>query len=278
MAWPLTDDGQFYIFEGLIYMPVDPTSGAAILQLRPLGGMGVGIPAIERGDDGLPANIDTTINFTPIAPGDPTADYAYWTQVSPGSGSTPPLYRMNLGLHTGEDGADGTTTLTLAGVGGTSAPKKTVVVNNAGTGFIYQSQKVGELLIPASISNTASGLGNNTIGTVSWVANRFDTDVRVEPIGHTVVTGTGTDVRVDLLARLNGETGGNIIGRCHGIASTERLHLSGVPPAGSADTFNKVLANQAATVSFRVEQQAGANSFTTSASTTLLGVRLTPIL
>lgn len=278
MAWPLTDDGQFYIFEGLIYMPVDPTSGAAILQLRPLGGMGVGIPAIERGDDGLPANIDTTINFTAIAPGDPTADFAYWTRITPPTDTTAGVYRLNLGLHTGEDGADGTTTLTLAGVGGTSAPKKTVVVNNAGTGFIFQSQKVGELLIPASINNTASGLGNNTIGTVAIISNRFDFDYRVEPVGHTVVTGTGTDVRVDLVARLNTETSGNDIGRCHGIASTERLHFSGVPTAGSADGYNKVSANAAATIYMRVEQQAGANSFTTSATTTRLGVRIIPVL
>jgi hypothetical protein len=259
-------------------MPVDPTSGACIIMLRPSGGMGVGIPAIERGDDGLPANIDTTINWTPLAPGDPTADYAYWTQITPPTTSSAGVYRLNLGLHTGQDGADGTTTLTLAGVGGSSAPKKTVVVNNAGTGFIFQSQKVGELLIPATINNTASGLGNNTIGVVSWVSNRFDFDFRVQPIGHTVVTGTGTDVRVDLVARLNTETSGNVVGRCHGIASTERLHFSGVPPAGSADTYNKVTANQAGTVYLRVEQQSGANSFTTSASTTLLGVKIIPIL
>lgn len=278
MAWPITDDGQFYRFEGEVLMPVDPTSGACIIMLRPSGGMGVGIPAIERGDDGLPANIDTTINWTPLAPGDPTADYAYWTLITPPTDSSAGIYRLNLGLHTGQDGADGTTTLTLAGVGGSSAPKKTVVVNNAGTGFVFQSQKVGELLIPSSVNNTASGLGNNTIATFAVVSNRFDFDWRPEPVGHTVITGTGSNVRVDLVARLNGETGGNIVGRCHGIASTERLHFSGVPPAGSADAFNKVLANAAATIHVRVEQQSGSDSFTTSASTTLVGVRVQPII
>ena len=63
MAWPKTPDGEWYQFDGEILIPVNPAAGSAILYLRPTGGMGQGIPPVEKGDPGLPPTIDTAINM-----------------------------------------------------------------------------------------------------------------------------------------------------------------------------------------------------------------------
>jgi hypothetical protein len=84
-----------------------------------------------------------------------------------------------------------------------------------------------------------------------------------------VVTGEAADVRVNLLARLNGESGGNIVGRCVGIAQTERLVLTPGKPieTGTAgDPYDQIAANSAATLYIRTERVAGSATYTASAS------------
>jgi len=93
------------------------------------------------------------------------------------------------------------------------------------------------------------------------------------------VTGTGTDVQVDLVARLDNATSGNIIGR--GISRAGQypppIILTPGPPAGSVDGYDKVLAGNAATIYLRAERQTGTDTFTTSASTTLFSVEVNPV-
>lgn len=263
MSWPTTPDGQYWRFEGIILMPVDPSTGVAQLLLRPEGGMGVGIPAIVQGDDGVPPTILEEINFTPLPDGDPNPDSASWTQLAPN------VYQLNLSLHGGEKGDDGSTSIDVDSVAGAPAAGKLPALNGDADGFEYVSQKVMDRRYPASINNTVSGTANSTLTVFSVLPGTYDFDWRPRVGGFTVVTGAGSNVRVDLVARLNGETGGNIVGSCVGIASTERLHLEGAPPSGSPDSWDRVPAGEGATIFVRTERRSGSDYYTTSADTSL---------
>lgn len=273
MSWPtITYNGaQWYIFEGRILMPVDPSTGAPILMLRPEGGMGSGIPAVADGAPGAAAALQTgPISFTELAPDDATPGGISVVEVSPG------LYALTGALHRGADGADGTVAFNLSGIGGSAAATKIVRVNSGVTGFDFAFELAGDRFIPATIANTTAGNSNSTLGVVS--IGPKNTDYRVRARGYQIVRQNGgSDVRVDLYARLNGETGGNIVSRCQGLGGTERLTLTDAPPPGSVTGFDKVTAGNAATVHFRVEQQSGANSYTTSNSECVFVVDMLPI-
>lgn len=275
MSWPTTtyNGVLWYIFEGRILMPVDPTTGAPILMLRPEGGMGVGIPPIADGAAGPAAALQTgPISFTELAAGDPTPGGISVTEVSPG------LYALTGALHSGADGAPGTVAFNLSGIGGSAAAGKIVRVNSGPTGFDFAFELVGDRFIPTTggTFNTTAGTADSTVAQVSIGAKNFDYRVRAR--GYQIVRQNGgADVQVDLLARLNGETGGNIVSRCQGLGGTERLVLTDMPPAGSADSFDRVVAGNAATIHFRTEQQGGANSYTSAKTEQRLGVDIIPL-
>jgi hypothetical protein len=382
MSWPVTADGAFYIFEGRVLIPVDPSTGVAQLLLRPQGGLGVAIPAIAQGDPGVTPTLDTVINYTELAYNDVTPAGASWTQTSPN------VYRLTLSAHSGAPGESdvvnevqtvtitgtptgGNFTLTFSGattaniaynavastvesalvalstigagnvavtggpgpgtpyvvtfknklggrdvatmtaahtftggttptitvlvntqgsgafkvvnaadLTGTPAYKKIITVNATTDGFDYSTQRVGDRYFPASISNTPSGNATFTLCSVGIPA--LDFDWRPNVTGQCVVTGTAADVKVDLLARLNNQTSGNIVARSfaggiYGISPPTHVLVPG-PPAGSADTYDKITAGNAATIYFTAERQSGTGTFTTSNSTTSFQVRVCPIL
>jgi hypothetical protein len=283
MSWPTSADGLWYVFDGQVQIPVDPSTGAPILLLRPQGGMGIGIPAIADGPPGKHAEIQEAINFTALHYDDPTADSASWTTVTPPTDTTPGVYKLNLALHQGSPGASGTTAIDLTTISGTKAIGSLIKVNSAQNGFNFDYERVGECYNPATVNNTTAGNANSTLAIVNIPLRNFDRRIRVH--GYTIVTQNGgSNVVVDFLARLgttgitNPETSGNIIGRCAGVGGTERLTIVPAPPAGSADTFDKVLAGNTGTVYFRTEQQGGSNTYTTSNSTTLVSVEVFPVL
>jgi len=100
MSWPKTADQAYYLFEGRVLIPIDPSTGVAQLMLRPQGGMGVGIPAIADGDPGDTPVISTDINLTELAYTDVTPASASFTEISPNT------YQLNLSLHRGAPGDD----------------------------------------------------------------------------------------------------------------------------------------------------------------------------
>lgn len=271
-------DGKEYLVIDVakIRVPLewDPSSNVFIAVAAPTGGV-MNYPALVQGDDGDTPQIDNTINFTALAYNDATPNFASWTETSPN------VYRLNLGLHNGSPGAAGTSTLNMASYG-TPAYKKILIVNAAANSFQYQTQKVGDRYYPAVISNTPSGNAGYTLCSVPVTAQDFDWRPTVS--GQCAITGTGSDVRVDLIARLNNDTAGNIVGRAIGASELDaatHLHpthvLSAGAPAGSADTYDKVLAGNPATIYLRAERQNGAETFTTSSATTFFRVRVDPV-
>lgn len=251
----------------------DPSANMFIAVSAPDGGLG-GFPALVRGDDGYTPDIDTTINFTALAWDDPTPNSASWTELSAN------LYRLNLSLHNGEPGDSGSYNLLDADdIAGTPMVGKMLIVNPAGDGFEYITPKVGGEYWPAAFNNTPSGQPQFTLGTVSVPAQEFDW--RPDCSGWCVITGTGADVRVDLVARLNIETAGNILARGRGrigqnIDGVPTILSSG-PPAGSDDEYTRVPAGSPAIIYFRAERTTGGQTFTTTATDTWFNVKVRPI-
>ena len=142
---------------------------------------------------------------------------------------------------------------------------------------MFTSPKVGDRYIPASINNTPSGNPTYTLCVVSLPAQNFDWRPVVD--GWCVVTGTGPNVSVDLVARLNSELGGNEVGRGPGIAGVNpppHIMVTG-PPTGSAPDYDKVSAGYPALIYFRAERQSGSDYFTTTEARTRFRVKVDPV-
>ena len=255
-----------------IPMDWDPSSNMFLAVAAPDGGLG-SFPGLVQGDPGATPDIDTAINFTVLPDGDPTPNSASWTEISANT------YRLNLALHEGPKGDAAAFNLVDADdLTGTLAAGKIIVGNSASDGFEYASQKVGDEYWPALINNTPTGNSAYTLCQVSVPPQPFAW--RPQVAGWCVITGTGDDVQVDLVARLDDQGAGKVLGRGRGKigqnADGASTILSSGPPAGSAADYNKIAAGAAATIFFRAERQSGAQTFSTVGSATAFSVRVCP--
>lgn len=270
--WPVVEyqGTKYRRGEGFVLIPVDGSQGVAIIMVKNDGLVMSGITAVAQGDPGPAAVFQTgPIEFTELAHNDPTQGGLEVVEVSPG------VYKLVGALHSGEPGTDGASVLNPESFG-TPVAGYMLRVKSDLEGFEYQAQKVADRYYPAEVFASGSGEANTTLCPIPLPALPFDYRVGVR--GQTVVDGT--DVRVDFVARLNGETSGNVIDRCSGIASTERLVFTGAatPPSGATDTFDRVAANTTATVYVRTELQPGSSgTYTTSVATTWAQARIYPI-
>jgi hypothetical protein len=252
----------------------DPSSNVLIAVAAPNGINGGALfsyPALVQGDVGPAATLDTVVNFTGLAYNDSTPDSASMTDLGGG------LYQLNLTLHDGSPGPEAPMVLlTATDLVGTPLAGQMIVANSHSPvdGFVYATPPVGDSTQPATIADTPSGNPTFTLATASLGPYTFDW--RPEVSGYCVVTGTGTNVITDLVARL-GSAGGNDVGRCAGVTSTERLTLSAGPPPGSNDAWDKVLAGNVGQVFFRVERQSGSDTATTSHTTSRFWLKANPV-
>ncbi|OFB37978.1 hypothetical protein BA059_16925 [Mycolicibacterium sp. (ex Dasyatis americana)] len=276
MAWPIVDySGEpHYKGTGDVLVPVTGT-GVAHIFLREDGGIIGGVSGVMQGDPGTHAEIDPTINLTELAWNDPTPASASWTELQPGTTTDPQISQLNLTLHAGQPGVDGESVWDPTDLDPSPVAGRVPVVNSALDGFDLVDQKIPEVFYPGSVSNMPSGNANFTVASVAVPSRPWAR--RVRAFGHQVVSGEASDVRYDLIARLDNESGGNIIARCHGVAQTERLQLSPGRAAGLADAYDQIPANTAATVYIRCERQAGTSTATSSASQALFSVETLPL-
>jgi len=248
----------------------DPSSNMLIAIGAPIGGYG-NIPALLQGPPGPTITLDDEINLTLLEATDPTPDSATLTLLG---GST---YQVNLTIHKAPAGAPGTSALDPT-VYGTPVSKKMLIVNSTADGFVYAAQLCGDRYVPSTINNTPAGNPLYTLCSVSIPAQLFDWRPAVR--GQAIITATGSyNCTTDLIARLNNESAGNIVGRSFGLGGVSKQHgvLSAGPPAGSADTYDRVYAGNAAVVYLRAERQSGTDTFTTTAAQTSFSVRVDPI-
>lgn len=252
----------------------DPDSQVLFLIGTPNGGVG-NVGPLVKGDPGVHAEILEAINFTALEPEDATPDSASFTIITPPDDETPGEYQLNLSLHKGLKGDDGDTVLDPDDFDGALATQM-LVVNGDVDAFVLQDQKVPIQHRAASLNNVPSGNPSYTCGVISIAAVTYDR--RVTVAAQAVIVGTGPDVAVDLLARLNGETGGNVIAACKGLAgASDRLTICPASPAGSGDTFNKINAGDPATVHLRTERQSGSDTYTAANTSMLFEVWTHPI-
>lgn len=249
----------------------DPSSNMFIAVGVPSGGYG-NIPALLQGEPGPAITLDETINLTVLDFDDPSPDEATFTAL------TETNYQANITIHQGPEGDPGTSELDPDAYG-TPVAGNLIVVNPTIDGFVYQPQLVGDRYIPAAIEAAPAGNPAYTVAAVSVPAQPFAW--RPEVSGQCVITGTGSNVQANFIARLNNATTGNIIGMGFGPSGTNTTHVATVispgPPAGSTTDFDTVDAGATAVIYFRVERQSGTASFTTSASTTRCRVRVNAI-
>lgn len=276
MAWPIVqwNGVPHYQAQGEFLIPVTPDTGAAVILLRENGGVGDGFSAIEKGDPGLSPELAPAVVWNEVAHDDPSPLTATFVTVTPPTSTTPGVYQLVADVRNGAPGDDGDTILDPADFAG-ATPGQTLVINEAGTAFVTAAQKIPEAFFPGAVNNTPSGNVNFTIAEVFIPSRPFAR--RLLAHGGTIVTGEGVDVRVDLIARLNNELGGNIIGRAHGIAQTERLSMWAGKAAGLTDGYDQIAAGAEATVYIRLERQAGTTTFTSTASTSRFRVEALPL-
>lgn len=252
----------------------DPNAQVPILIGKPDGGIAAVGPLV-KGDPGKHAEIDTTINNTVLEADDPTPDSMSFTVITPPTDSVAGVYRLNATQRKGAKGDPGDTVLDPADYD-TPLAGQILVVNDAVDAFVLQNQKVATRHIPATLNNVPAGNANYTLGVVSITAATFDR--RPIVFAHTIITGTGSDIAVNLRARLNGETGGNIIAECRGLAGAkDRLTIVSACAAGSDDTFDKVAAGATATIHLRTERATGADTYTTASGDTFFEVWMIPV-
>lgn len=280
MANWTTNDEQYYIWNGEVRIPrtFDPTSKAAVIMLGPPGGVAQ-IPALAKGDPGKHAEIDPVIIFNTLEWDDPTGDSAEWTTVVAGSDTVSPRYQLTLNLHKGAPGTAVDPVILDASDLTGIATDGYVLAKTVGANTVqFVAQRVGDQYWPASISNTSGTDGQNrTLASITIPAQPFNYRLRV--FGQCTISGTA-NTRVDVLARLNNATSGDVIARSYGQAGATpppNILVSGVP-AGSASTVGRVLAGATAVVYLRAEQQASTtDAYTTSASTTSFMVEVAPV-
>jgi len=247
----------------------DPSSNVFIAIAAPTGGV-LNYPVLAQGDPGVTPEIDTVVDFIPLAWDDPTPASVSFTETSPN------VYQATISLHEGIPGVNGDTVLDPGDFAG-AAPGKVIVLNDAATAFELQTQKVGDRYYPASYNSTPSGNPGYTLGVVGIAAQDFAW--RPECHGAALVVGTDADVRVDLYARLDGETDGNIIGRAMGGTGINPPTHTLIPrlPAGASTDYDLVLAGQTATIHFRAERVVGTGTFTTTTTDTDCWVKVNPV-
>lgn len=270
-------DGKEYLVIDVakfrIPMDWDPSSSMFIAVAAPDGGLG-SFPGLVQGDPGPAPVIQTAINFTALPDGDPTPDSASWTLVAANT------YKLNLTLHQGAQGDAADFNLADADdLAGTPVAGRVIAVDGTASGYEYVTQKAGDEYWPALILNTPTGNSAFTLCQVSISPQPWA--YRPQVSGWCVVSGTGSDVQVDLIARLNDQVAGKVLGRGRGkigqnADGSPTVLVSG-PPSGSAADYNRVAAGAAATIFFRAERQSGSNTFSTVGSAAEFSVRVCPV-
>lgn len=260
----------------LLRIPLDwdPSSGLFIAVGQPAGGFG-NFPALVKGNPGVSPTFDSTVNLTVLDWNDPSGNAASLALL--GSPGGVPNYQASLTIHAGAPGADGTAVIDPTAYGDPMTGYG-LVYNASDSGFVYQAPLCGDRYIPASVNSVPAGNPTYTICAVSIPAYPFDWRPEIE--GQAVVAASGgSNVAVDLVARLNNETSGNVIGQGIGLAGAGPFQnvMSSAIPAGSSDSYDRVYAGASAIVYLRSERSSGTNTYTISNSTVIFKVKVAPI-
>lgn len=289
------DGEDFYQWKTVLRIPKNwtPESGVFI-AVAPPGGI-ANFPAAVQGDPGLPIVIRNS-TVVPLEATDSTPDSFTWTLVTPGSATVQPVYDVTLAIHKGAKGDDGTMVIGTA----TDFDRGTTDANMH-DGYILQLKsdgsggfkvtpvalRVGNTYWPTAITTLSNATGGNAIATIVIPPQLFPFRLHVN--GQDIVSYDGTDVQVDLVARLggtgtcDGHTDGQVIARGLGLpgsaALMQVLDFAAAPPVNSTTGFGQVAAGGSGTSVFiRMEQVgSGTSTFDTIAGRGIYSVDVIPV-
>lgn len=274
----ISQDGNDLVFDGIVRLTnaFDPTTGVATVIFSPRGGIG-NLPALATGGPGLPPVIDG-VTLHEVAPGDalPTSTF---NLVSPGGAGVASHYTVDLYVHSGAKGDDGTAAAILdaSDVDATSLVNGYILQYNSTTGkMTLTAQKVGGLYLPASYASTSGNSNARTLASYNIPAQPFDW--RPIVFGQTVVSGTA-NTRVDLSAHLINTTGDQV-GYGFGQAGAAPATAICIPASGAALTggYGKVAAGVAVDIYFQATQMnSTTDAWVTNAATTTFETWVQPI-
>lgn len=248
------------------------TSGAFLAVAAPRGLVG-GMPALAKGDPGFPASLVLS-SFIELADGDETEASASINLLAPATNVSGPVYGLDLALHAGAKGDDGTAIIVPDDYAETPVVGQMLVVAPGLASFTLAYQKVDGIYVPPA-AVTSKTTGSDTNATMAQVGFAARPNIWYpEPVGSVIVIASSTNIRVDVVARLNAADGA-VLGRGYGIGglTTERLTIEPVRDAGAADSVGRVNAGETATVYFCVEKQSGTATYTASNSTARFGAK-----
>lgn len=261
LGFRLDDDGQ--------------ASGMFLAIAAPLGGVASLGNILAKGDQGFSPSIEVS-SFVELDADDPTPASFTLDILAEATEVSGPVYGANLVLHRGAKGESGSVIINPADYGTPQLGWVPAVAAGLGA-FELVPQRYSQMYWPASVSDVPIGTtAGFTMTTIPIGAAPFDR--YVIPTGEVqVVAASGTNLRVDLVAHLDDETGTKIVGRSFGIAGAkDKLSLIGYPPAGTTSSATKILANNPANVYFRTEKQGGSSAYSSAPGTGLFGALTVP--
>lgn len=273
----ISQDGNDLVWDGSVRITnaFDITTGVATCVFTPTGGVGT-LPVMSDGGPGLPPIIDAVIIHEVTA--GHTLPNSTFSLVDPGGPGQSSQYTFDLYIHAGATGDPGpsTTISSAPDVEGTVADGLILVYSAADSKWKMSAQKVGDIYIPGSITDTSGSGGSRTLCQVVIPAQSFDWHPLV--FGQCIVTGTA-NTRVDLISRVNNSSTGDICGYGFGVAGTDRAYLMPSIPAGSGANVAKVAQGSPAVIYFLAVQQNSSvsDSWSTNHATSTFQVKVCPV-
>lgn len=271
------DGEEFYQWRTVLRVPKNwtPESGVFI-AVAPPGGI-ANFPAAIQGENGF-APAFRNVNLVELEPDDETVASAEWTLISAGSETVAPVYDLELTLHRGSSGDEGSLTILDADdITGTATAGYILRINGDGDGVEIVAARVGDMYWPTAVTTLSNASGNNAVCSVTIPSQPFAWRPCVE--GQVTVSPDGADVQVDIVARL-GATDGVVVARGLGLAggNEQNLVFSPAPPVNSSAGFGEVAAGVSKVVYIRAEQQgSGSDTFDTISGRALFSVRVEPL-
>lgn len=267
--WLVVDMAQFRMS-----LDETPGSGMYLLVAPPAGGVMGGFTALAKGDPGFSPSLALT-SFIELAADDTTPGSAALTLLAPATPVSGPVYGLDLALHSGAQGEPGGAVLDPGEYAESPTAGQVLVVAAGGTAFELAAQKAGKRYIPAAVTSVPSGTtAGYTMTQIEVPPQGFDW--YPEPHGTCIVDGSSSNLLVDLVARLNSDSG-DVVGRGHGVAGQKiQLNITPGANAGSATSVGKVAGGDTAIIYFCTEKQSGTATYAASNSTARYWVKVVP--
>lgn len=257
----LEDDGQ--------------ASGAFLMVGGPLAAKAALGNILAKGDRGFSPTLQVG-STTFIDPDSPEQESYRLTEIAPPTEISGPVYSVDVVIRRGAKGDDGDAVWDPADLSEDPQLGYVPAVAAGVETFELVPQKVSSQHWPATVNNVPAATPTNyTVAIVPIAAAPYDR--YAIPFGTIqVAASSGTNLRVDLVARLDADDGPDI-GRDYGRAgASDKLTLVGFPPAGTTSSATKILANQSANIYICTEKQSGSVGYSSVAGTGRYGVTTVP--